>query len=162
MMPNLGQGGCQAMEDGYVLTQKLRGVTNTSQVPDLLQEYYRERIVRTAAVQFLSRIASDLLLDTFTFPWKAEEGLTAPHGKGRGDFSYAPVMINYLRHLLPGIFTAQFSFLYSFHPYKWESQAEVDKLVAEVAERGKRDAHGAWSKRLEAVEKGEQDDTGSG
>lgn len=24
MMPNLGQGGCQAMEDGYVLTNMLR------------------------------------------------------------------------------------------------------------------------------------------
>ncbi|CAK0821675.1 unnamed protein product [Prorocentrum cordatum] len=89
MMPNLGQGGCQAMEaaveaeaspwlvfafaywvvassvgfagreDGYVLTQKLRAITNTSQVPAALEEYYSERILRTAAVQFLSRIASD-------------------------------------------------------------------------------------------------------
>ncbi|CAK0878647.1 unnamed protein product [Prorocentrum cordatum] len=162
MMPNLGQGGCQAMEDGYVLTQKLRAITNTSQVPAALEEYYSERILRTAAVQFLSRIASDLLLDTFTFPWKPEEGLASPHGQGRGDFSYAPVVVNYLRYLLPGIFTAQFSFLYSFHPHEWGSQAEVDKLVAEVAERGKNDAHEAWSKRQEAVERGEQDDTGSG
>lgn len=26
MMPNLGQGGCQAMEDGYVLTEMLKEV----------------------------------------------------------------------------------------------------------------------------------------
>ena len=26
MMPNLGQGGCQAMEDGYVLTNMLKEV----------------------------------------------------------------------------------------------------------------------------------------
>lgn len=28
MMPNLGQGGCQAMEDGFVLTEMLKKVFN--------------------------------------------------------------------------------------------------------------------------------------
>lgn len=27
MMPNLGQGGCQAMEDGYMLTNMLKDVS---------------------------------------------------------------------------------------------------------------------------------------
>lgn len=41
MMPNLGQGGCQAIEDAYVLTNLLCDITDTSQIPDALQEYYR-------------------------------------------------------------------------------------------------------------------------
>lgn len=156
MMPNLGQGGCQAMEDGYVLAEKLRTVTDKSQVPAVLQDYYRTRIVRTAGVQFLSRIASDLLLDTFTFPWKPSEGLSTPYGKGRGDFSYFPVVVNYLRYILPPIFNLQFTFLYSMHPFKWTAE-EVKELVGKVMERHKTDAHSAWDKRVIQVVSGEAD-----
>lgn len=161
MMPNLGQGGCQAMEDGFTLMEMLNEVKHRRELPDVLQSYYRARILRTATVQFLSRIASDLLLDTFTFPWKAEEGLTAPFGPGKGDFNYNAVVVNYLRHLLPAIFVAQFTFLYSFHPYKWSS-AEVKALVEKVMDRHKIDAHAAWDKREGQVGRGEQDDTGAG
>lgn len=157
MMPNLGQGGCQAMEDGYTLARKLEVVKNTSEVPDVLQDYYRSRILRSATVQGLSRIASDLLLDTFTFPWKTEEGLSAPYGKDRGDFNYNAVVVNYLRYLLPGIFVGQFTFLYSFCPASFTKE-EVKQLVHEVTERGKVQAHEAWDKR----ERGEQDDSGEG
>ena len=87
MMPNLGQGGGQAMEDAHCILQKLKDLTDRRQVPDALQDYYRSRIFRASAVQGLSRVASDILLGTFTFPWKAEEGLSAPYGKGRGDVS---------------------------------------------------------------------------
>jgi len=161
MMPNLGQGGCQAMEDGFTLREMLREVKHRSEVPDVLQNYYKARIFRTAAVQFLSRIASDLLLDTFTFPWKADEGLSAPYGPGRGDFNYNAVLLNYLRHLLPGIFVGQFTFLYSFHPFKWTSD-EVKALVKRVMDRHKLDAKEAWEKREGQVERGEQDDSGAG
>lgn len=156
MMPNLGQGGCQAMEDGYVLMQKLADVRHRSEVPGVLQDYYRTRILRTAAVQFLSRIASDLLLDTFTFPWKPSEGLDAPHGRGRGDFNKDAVLINYLRYLLPPIFTLQFTFLYSMHPFKWTSD-EVQKIVKGVMDRHREKAHLAWDKRVAQVENGEAD-----
>ena len=105
-------------------------------------------------MQGLSRVASDILLGTFTFPWKAEEGLSAPYGKGRGDVSYESVVVNYLRHILPGAFTAQFTFLYSFHPYKW-SKEEVKVLVADVMDRHKKEAAEAWQRRQDAVEKGE-------
>ena len=37
MMPNLGQGACQAIEDAYVLTEQLCDVTDKSQIPDALQ-----------------------------------------------------------------------------------------------------------------------------
>jgi 2-polyprenyl-6-methoxyphenol hydroxylase-like FAD-dependent oxidoreductase len=32
MMPNLGQGGCQAIEDGFILTDLLCGVKEKSQL----------------------------------------------------------------------------------------------------------------------------------
>lgn len=46
--PDLGQGGAQAMEDGFVLAQLLQ-TTNLS-VEDALQRYQAERVGRTAAV----------------------------------------------------------------------------------------------------------------
>merc|ERR1719361_3384251 len=155
-MPNLGQGGCQAMEDGYMLMQKLGEVRHRSEVPGALQDYYRSRILRTAAVQFLSRIASDLLLDTFTFPWKPSEGFDAPHGKDRGDFNKDAVLINYLRYILPAIFNVQFTFLYSSHPHQWTGD-EVKAIVKRVMDRHRKQAHEAWEKRTEQVEKGEAD-----
>ena len=154
MMPNLGQGGGQAMEDAHCILQKLKDLTDRSQVPDALQDYYRSRIFRASAVQGLSRVASDILLGTFTFPWKPEEGLSAPYGKGRGDVSYESVVVNYLRYILPAAFTGQFTFLYSFHPYKW-SKEEVKVLVSDVMERHKLEAAESWQRRQEAVEKGE-------
>lgn len=154
MMPNLGQGGGQAMEDAHCILQKLKDCTDRTQVPDALQDYYRSRIVRASAVQGLSRLASDILLGTFTFPWKAEEGFSQPFGKGRGDFTYEAVVVNYLRHILPGAFTGQFTFLYSFHPFKWTKE-ETKELVEKVMDRHKLEAHDAWQRRKEAVEKGE-------
>ncbi|CAK9045343.1 Zeaxanthin epoxidase [Durusdinium trenchii] len=154
MMPNLGQGGGQAMEDAHCILQKLKDLTDRSQVPDALQDYYRSRILRASAVQGLSRLASDILLGTFTFPWKPEEGLSAPYGKGRGDVSYESVVVNYLKYILPATFTGQFTFLYSFHPFKW-TKDEVQKLVEEVMDRHKIEAHDAWQRRQQAVEKGE-------
>ena len=41
MMPNLGQGGCQAIEDAYVLSDVLCAVTDRSEIPGALQDYYR-------------------------------------------------------------------------------------------------------------------------
>jgi len=37
MMPNLGQGGCQAIEDAYVLAQRLGAVTDRNNIPFTLQ-----------------------------------------------------------------------------------------------------------------------------
>ena len=55
-MPNLGQGGCQAIEDGFVLTDLLCTVTDKSQLKSVLQDYYRKRIVRSAIIQVKSVI----------------------------------------------------------------------------------------------------------
>jgi len=156
MMPNLGQGGCQAMEDAYALMERLGQVTHRSQVPDKLQDYYRFRIVRSAAIQGLSRIASDLLLSTFCFPWKPSEGFSAPYGRGRGDFNYDAVLVNSLKYLLPAIFTAQFTFLYSYHPHVW-TPGEVQDIVKQVMDRHRKKALEAWDNRMDLVEKGEHD-----
>lgn len=63
MMPNLGQGGCQSCEDGFRLVEELAGVRHSSQVPAALARYSRVRVVRTAIIQGLAQLGSDLLID---------------------------------------------------------------------------------------------------
>lgn len=75
MMPNLGQGGCQAIEDAYVLTEKLAATKSTKDVDGSLQKFYRERILRVSIVQFLSRLASDLIINAFDTPWSPHDNL---------------------------------------------------------------------------------------
>ena len=70
MMPNLGQGGCQAIEDGYVLTDLLCTIDDKSQLKGVLQEYYRKRIVRSAIIQGMSRLSSDIIITSFSTPFK--------------------------------------------------------------------------------------------
>lgn len=70
MMPNLGQGGCQAIEDGFVLTDLLCSIDNKSQLKGVLQEYYRKRIVRSAIIQGMSRLSSDIIITSFSTPFK--------------------------------------------------------------------------------------------
>jgi zeaxanthin epoxidase len=75
MMPNLGQGGCQAMEDAYVLAENLANTRTTDKIEDALQDFYRKRIVRASAVQLLSRLASDLIINAFDTPWSPHDDL---------------------------------------------------------------------------------------
>jgi len=63
MMPNLGQGGCQATEDAYRLAEELAEVKQTSQIPGALGFYSRKRVMRTAIVQGFAQLGSDLLVD---------------------------------------------------------------------------------------------------
>lgn len=63
MMPNLGQGGCQATEDGYRLIEELSGVQHTKDVPGALGGYSRVRVIRTAIIQGFAQLGSDLLVD---------------------------------------------------------------------------------------------------
>ncbi len=48
--PDLGQGGCQAMEDGYVLARYLATAPTPDGIPEALQGYSRERVERASAV----------------------------------------------------------------------------------------------------------------
>lgn len=108
MMPNLGQGGCQAIEDAYVLTESLAATKSTGKLQDSLQEYYKKRILRASAVQFLSRLASDLIINAFDTPWSPHDNL-GKTWKSYLTFFWKP-LLQYL------IFPAQFAFLYSFYP----------------------------------------------
>lgn len=63
MMPNLGQGGCQATEDGYRLAEELATVRHTSEIEGALKSYYAKRIPRTTIIQILAQLGSDLLVD---------------------------------------------------------------------------------------------------
>ena len=58
MSPDLGQGGCQAMEDAWMLAHYL---TSTSvSVPDALERYQRERMPHTADIVRRARNRSDI------------------------------------------------------------------------------------------------------
>ena len=63
MMPNLGQGGCQATEDGYRLGEELASAKHTVDVPRVLARYSRVRVIRTAIIQGFAQLGSDLLVD---------------------------------------------------------------------------------------------------
>jgi len=63
MMPNLGQGGCQATEDGYRLAEELSNVEHTTEIEGALQTYFLKRIPRTTAIQIMAQLGSDLLVD---------------------------------------------------------------------------------------------------
>ena len=55
MMPNLGQGGCQSIEDAYELGLALAACGSYEQKPDqaavelALQDFYKSRVARTSA-----------------------------------------------------------------------------------------------------------------
>ena len=114
MMPNLGQGGCQAIEDAFELTKALQAVTvdgaktDASSVREALQNFYRRRVGRVAGVSLLSRLASDLIINFFDTPW-------SPHdSKGTSALSYLTFAWKPLLQFV--IFPVQFLFLYSYHP----------------------------------------------
>lgn len=108
MMPNLGQGGCQSIEDAYVLTELLANTKSTDKLEDSLQTFYKKRIWRASAVQLLSKLASDLIIHAFDTPWSPHDSL-GRSWKSYLTFFWKPVL-QYL------IFPAQFAFLYSYHP----------------------------------------------
>lgn len=118
MMPNLGQGGGQAIEDAFVVAQELEKVKTRSEVPEKLQKYRSRRLIRSASVQGLSRIASDIIISTFDTPAKVvfEGGLKFEH------FNYAGVVTSMIKPILPLFFSIQFNFLYE----GWRNEAFID------------------------------------
>jgi len=108
MMPNLGQGGCQAIEDAYVLTETLINCKSTAKIENSLQDFYRNRIVRVSIVQLLSRLASDLIINAFDTPWSPHDDL------GKSWKSYLTFLWKPL--LQYAIFPLQFAYLYSYYP----------------------------------------------
>ena len=140
MMPNLGQGGCQAIEDAYVLSNLLCEVSDKSQIPDQLQQYYRQRIVRSAAVQGLSRLSSDIIISAFSTPFRPSR----MDQEGDKYFNFRSIGTWYLQPFLPLIFYAQFGFLYSFVPTTFQPE-EIQKYVDDSLKRNKAEAAKAYS-----------------
>eukprot|EP00321_Phaeocystis_globosa_P000546 CAMPEP_0118827926 /NCGR_PEP_ID=MMETSP1162-20130426/15790_1 /TAXON_ID=33656 /ORGANISM="Phaeocystis Sp, Strain CCMP2710" /LENGTH=546 /DNA_ID=CAMNT_0006758805 /DNA_START=27 /DNA_END=1667 /DNA_ORIENTATION=- len=116
MMPNLGQGGCQAIEDASVIADKLEHISRRSEVEGVLQEYRDTRLTRSAAVQGLSRFASDIIIRGFDTPCK----LGFYDGKFVAEnLNYAGVVTRLLQPILPVFFAVQFAFLYDGWDNKW-------------------------------------------
>jgi zeaxanthin epoxidase len=108
MMPNLGQGGCQAIEDAYVLGEILEKTKTTDKIEDALQEFYKKRVVRVSIIQLMSKLASDLIVNAFDTPWSPHDNL-GQSWKSYLTFFWKPI-------LQYAIFPAQFAYLYSYYP----------------------------------------------
>jgi len=115
MMPNLGQGGCQAIEDAVVLAQELKKLDRRSAADAALVTYRNRRLVRSAAVQGLSRFASDIIIRGFDTPAKIVDGRLE-------NFNYAGIVTRLLQPVLPVFFFVQFEFLYE----GWRNEAALD------------------------------------
>ena len=134
MMPNLGQGGCQAIEDAYVLTNLLCDITDKRDIPSALQNYYQQRIVRSAIVQGMSRLSSDIIITSFSTPFRFDEFLK--EGLSYKYLNFSSLLTSYLQFFLPFIFYAQFGYLYSFTPSGF-NPAVIQDLVKRSLERNK-------------------------
>jgi len=118
MMPNLGQGGCQAIEDAFVLAQELESAGSRDEINGKLERYRERRLVRSAAVQGLSRFASDIIIRGFDTPAK----VTFEGGLKLENFNYAGIVTRLLQPILPIFFNLQFNFLYD----GWRNEAAFD------------------------------------
>merc|ERR1719331_1844135 len=118
MMPNLGQGGCQALEDAFVLEQELGSISRRSDIGGKLLKYRGRRLIRSAAVQGLSRFASDIIIRGFDTPAK----ITMDNGLKFENFGYFGIVTRLLQPILPLFFTVQFNFLYN----DWRNKFALD------------------------------------
>ena len=118
MMPNLGQGGCQAIEDALVLSQELGSAKTRSELADKLENYRNRRLIRSAAVQGLSRFASDIIIRGFDTPAK----IVVKDGVKFENFNYAGIVTKMLQPILPIFFSVQFNFLYE----GWRNESQID------------------------------------
>jgi len=115
MMPNLGQGGCQAIEDAYVIVQELSTLKSRDNISKALKNYRSRRLIRSAAVQGLSRFASDIIIRGFATPAK----ISILNSKLQMEnINYAGVVTRLLQPVLPVFFWIQFNFLYD----GWENK----------------------------------------
>jgi len=157
MMPNLGQGGCQAIEDAYVLTEQLANTKSTSKIEDALKGYFNKRIIRVSVVQFMSRLASDLIINAFDTPWSPHDDL-GKSWKSYLTFFWKPIL-QYV------IFPLQFAYLYSYYPTgsmkeiaadleeKWRTKhfEASEEVFARVATEGQTASGPSFFKKAEVV-----------
>jgi zeaxanthin epoxidase len=125
MMPNLGQGGCQAIEDAFVIAQELESAKFRREVTGKLNSYSHRRLMRSAAVQGLSRFASDIIIRGFDTPAKIlwEAGTPIPKLE---NFNYAGIVTRMMQPILPLFFSVQFNFLYE----GYRNEMSIDAVAA--------------------------------
>ncbi|CAJ1425335.1 unnamed protein product [Effrenium voratum] len=153
MMPNLGQGGCQAIEDAFELARILDGSTTFAQDPDpkvtseALQDFYRSRMPRVAGISLLSGLASDLIINAFGTPW-------SPHDEKGTDWrSYLTLAWKPFLQFI--FFPLQFLFLYSNHPSGGMGSLPK-RLTEEWEQRHRKSAEAAFA----AARRGEKSSNG--
>merc|ERR1711935_560850 len=110
---------------GYVISQELGKAKSRTEVTGLLETYQRRRLVRSAAVQGLSRFASDIIIRGFDTPAKIvwTEGESLPRFE---NFNYAGIVTRMLQPILPIFFVVQFNFLYD----GFRNEFEIDLKAA--------------------------------
>ncbi|KAL1525659.1 hypothetical protein AB1Y20_020509 [Prymnesium parvum] len=116
MMPNLGQGGCMAIESAAVLADELARVANPAQLPAALHRYQQRRLIRVAIVHGLSRAPAELLR------WWPQDGRFLGLIPERYFFLV-------LQPFLSFFFPLQFDFLYAW------SENEMRALARTVSSR---------------------------
>ena len=121
MMPDLGQGRCQAIEDACVLAQESSPLKSRSSIEGTLKTYCNRRLIRSASAQVLSRFASEIIIRSFDTPVK----ITLSPFKVE-NFNYFGVVTRMLQPILPVFFWVQFNFLYD----GWENEGLGIDLVS--------------------------------
>ena len=110
--------GCQAIEDAFVIAQELKTAKHRNEVGNLLKKYRSRRLIRSAAVQGLSRFASDIIIRGFDTPAK----IIVKDGIKFENFNYAGIVTKLLQPILPVFFSVQFNFLYE----GWKNEIAID------------------------------------
>jgi zeaxanthin epoxidase len=98
-----------------VLSEELGGLKRRDQIAEALERYRRRRLIRSAAVQGLSRFASDIIIRGFDTPAKITDS-------GIENFNYAGIVTRVLQPVLPVFFNVQFNFLYN----DWRNKFAID------------------------------------
>lgn len=110
--------GCQAIEDAFVINQELSSAKTRDEIEQKLNIYRGRRLIRSAAVQGLSRFASDIIIRGFDTPAK----IVVKDGVKFENFNYAGIVTKMLQPILPLFFTVQFAFLYD----GWKNDQAID------------------------------------
>lgn len=113
-----------------MIAQELGKVKTRKEITRTLKSYQSRRLVRSAAVQGLSRFASDIIIRGFDTPAKIvwDEGKGLPRIE---NCNYAGVVTRMLQPILPIFFMMQFNFLYD--GYKNEVSIDLKNALAIAA-----------------------------
>jgi hypothetical protein len=132
-----------AIEDALVLGQELLKIGTVDAVPLALQRYNRNRVVRAAAVQGMSRLSSAILFQ-YNAPLEMES-LVPLRLRNAGPRS---VITRACQGFLQKVaFPLQFEFLFSFPGRALDPEVFGDELVGDFTASGERGGLGGPKQR---------------